>query len=827
MKVQNNYRVLLLNKLLPNRIFAFSLVEMLMALLVASLLLAALAPVMTRKITENVNFGGGSSKTLASYECFPYSDSLGDVTYNLDEAYYANFVIASGGGGGAGATKEKVITKNETYKVTGTTSNVQKDIPITNTMTKVVVTQLIGGGGGGGRGATYKNTEEVAGQQIKPSAENCTNYGEKYAAGKTDTVGNQGTAFATYDNTKLCVTKFNQKTSTGCYTGSASAASGTMYKYTATYCTKTDGTSEGYSAYPYIACGRVVCSNTSAFAACNNLAATTGHKWRLPTNTELETWSGQENAQALSLCDQCPLFGSTRKKVLRCENGKNVAGKEFANPYEVWGYNSGTYYTGNLDFRTFKSDSKRTKWWKVASADSTKLTKVLAVRCVLDSWNDEGYTTYEYGAYGGGGGGSAGYLANIDITNYVKQAQNTGGGTIRIIAGGGGAGAPVNGNAANGGNSNIFVYNKSGTVIYAWASDGGRAGGNATSSAAGAGGTSPGCLAYNGSAWTSTNCSTNGIKGANGAAPARHKDKTPVGYLVAAGGSGANSSYSNGATGGGTGGNAAAGGAAGSYGGGGGGGARSDGSAVVHYAGGNGAGGIAEVNVTYEERYAGSGGGGGAGGNVAKISNVDVGKNSTCTIHVGAGGYGGSFDTGGSDGVWSWVKCVGDHPTAEFYVYGGLGGKKGTTATVAGGKATGGLGGGIYNNGFSDSINKPVKGLTVNRYLGKAGTNGVEGKAGIGGDSGAASKGGCGGLNKLNTCIYNVSSSVFGSGFTYQNILVPEFKDIQNKVFGTFGSGGGGGAYDKSIGAGTGGRGMGGYVCIYYYSTNEKDKLRE
>ena len=39
-------------------ITAFSLVEMLMALLVASLLMAALAPVMTKKFSENVNVTG-------------------------------------------------------------------------------------------------------------------------------------------------------------------------------------------------------------------------------------------------------------------------------------------------------------------------------------------------------------------------------------------------------------------------------------------------------------------------------------------------------------------------------------------------------------------------------------------------------------------------------------------------------------------------------------------------------------------------------------------------------------------------------------------------
>lgn len=807
MKVQNNYRVLLLNKLLPNRIFAFSLVEMLMALLVASLLLAALAPVMTRKITENVNFGGGSSKTLASYECFPYSDSLGDVTYNLDEAYYANFVIASGGGGGAGATKEKVITKNETYKVTGTTSNVQKDIPITNTMTKVVLTHLIGGAGGGGRGNTYKNIKEEPGKTITASEENCAAYGTEYAKGKTDTAGNSGAAFATYDTKGLCVTKYNQTDGNNKLGATAYIENACYAGYTQTKCS---GSHSSY-AYSYNGCSRTVCTFSAATTACANLAAKTGHNWRLGTKAELANWKPREVWKKLALCN---FRNSTY--VSYCEynsqaNANAQTGRQFASSSAIWHSGGNYYYPNGTSF----------------THANTSLKRARTTRCVLDKWEAPKYYAYEYGAYGGGGGGSAGYLANIDITNYVKQAQNTGGGTIRIIAGGGGAGAPVNGNAANGGNSNIFVYNKSGTVIYAWASDGGRAGGNASTSAGGGGGTSPGCFIYNGSAWVSTNCSTNGIKGANGSATSRYKGTTPAGNWSTAGGAGANSSYSNGTTGGGAGGNAAAGGAGGSYGGGGGGGARSDGSVTSSYAGGRGAGGIAEINVTYEERYPGSGGGGGAGGNIARISNVDVGKNSTCTIHVGAGGHGGSYDTDGTNGVWSWVKCVGDHPTAEFYVYGGLGGKKGTTATVAGGKATGGLGGGIYNNGFSDSINKPVKGLTVNRYLGKAGTNGVEGKAGIGGDSGAASKGGCGGLNKLNTCIYNASSSVFGSGFTYQNILVPEFKDIQNKVFGTFGSGGGGGAYDKSIGTGTGGRGMGGYVCIYYYSTNEKDKLRE
>jgi len=45
---------------------AFSLVEMLMALLVASLLLAALAPVMTRKINENIHVDGNMNPPSAN-----------------------------------------------------------------------------------------------------------------------------------------------------------------------------------------------------------------------------------------------------------------------------------------------------------------------------------------------------------------------------------------------------------------------------------------------------------------------------------------------------------------------------------------------------------------------------------------------------------------------------------------------------------------------------------------------------------------------------------------------------------------------------------------
>ena len=58
---------------------AFSLVEMLMALLVASLLMAALAPVMTKKFSENVNVSGGMSAAV------PMVKRMYEIEYGTDE----------------------------------------------------------------------------------------------------------------------------------------------------------------------------------------------------------------------------------------------------------------------------------------------------------------------------------------------------------------------------------------------------------------------------------------------------------------------------------------------------------------------------------------------------------------------------------------------------------------------------------------------------------------------------------------------------------------------------------------------------------------------
>ena len=123
---------------------AFSLVEMLMALLVASLLLAALAPVMTKRmsgetITANVTGNGvrgDYSRTF--YEDFEWTVPGGVNTVNIT-------AVGAGGGGGGATYGYKEITASETNWV----------VPDGVTKIRVFMTGAGGGGASGGDKRQY------------------------------------------------------------------------------------------------------------------------------------------------------------------------------------------------------------------------------------------------------------------------------------------------------------------------------------------------------------------------------------------------------------------------------------------------------------------------------------------------------------------------------------------------------------------------------------------------------------------------------------------------------------------------------------------------
>lgn len=771
---------------------AFSLVEMLMALLVASLLLAALAPVMTKKMNENIHISGYGEtyKAPADMQCYSYSDANPSVDISINDVYSVSFLIASAGGGGAGATSEKILDNQSISAQSTNTANTSNTLTITEDMDEFKIDFMTGGGGGAGGGAAkYINTT------FTPSAENCKNYG----TGKTDTVGNTGEDFATYIN-NICVTKFNQ------------SASGCNASYTAknNACIASKNT-----AYNYHGCSRVVCTYNQAQNACNTLKSSTGNNWRLPTKDELSKFIS--NKYTISLCD-----GHNSVNYTYC----NYDATQTYNPYYVHGNNS-----------YMRLDA-------VAGNQLISSThgKYISTRCVLGASGAKSFTSIS----GGGGGASPSITSNNGINDELNTfIKNNIGGTIELTAGGGGSGgesASESGkkadNGTNGKDSIIKVKNKEGVVVFKITVPGGNFGygadGTTTSGTGGNAGNSKAlntCYKQYSETGTATvfNCTNTGKEGIKGEIKVSG---------IASGGTGGISSYTGSSTSGAAYNSSTGNGAtlsSGSNPGAGGGGGRSikNTSNSVGYiigSGGSGSGGL--VKITYKRKFPAAAGGGGGGGTLAQIKDVQLGKQTDCTLTIGKGGKGGSADNNGTDGGSSSIKCSTDVRT--FTVPGGKGGKIGISAQNSTSKPTAGTGGeyGDINKAATTAIKdyNASKKAIIEGIKGADGTYDEINKKSIGGrggKSGTGTFGACGGLyieedEKEGLCsisdtdIYRIN----GKGFEYKDVVTPSTNELANLSYGIAGSGGGGGGWERNLDPGKGGDGMNGYVCVYWYNSD-------
>ena len=124
---------------------AFSLVEMLLALLVASLLMAALAPVMTKKFSENVTVSGTGNAIVPEGGCVLTEGIEEEGCTVPNNTHSINVILASGGGGGGGAAKMSLGTTKYTDIVNGNTldNETSKTITLSPNMMDVSV-QLTG-----------------------------------------------------------------------------------------------------------------------------------------------------------------------------------------------------------------------------------------------------------------------------------------------------------------------------------------------------------------------------------------------------------------------------------------------------------------------------------------------------------------------------------------------------------------------------------------------------------------------------------------------------------------------------------------------------------
>ena len=241
--------------------------------------------------------------------------------------------------------------------------------------------------------------------------------------------------------------------------------------------------------------------------------------------------------------------------------------------------------------------------------------------------------------------------------------------------------------------------------------------------------------------------------------------------------------------------------------------------------GGNGAGGYIYLN--YKIKYDAAGGGGGGAGSVAVIREYRVNQGE-CTFTIGKGGGGGGISSDGKNGGDTSVVCT-NSGGETFRVFGGEGGKKGTTADTLDGHSTGGAGG--NHGGYSED----VTGLPPSKFSTKTGLSGEQGgindathtnyvpvlysAGGRGGTGGTGKKGGCGAMLNDVVCTYATDvipdmTAINGVAMSANDIKFPDFTQADN--YGESGSGGGGGGWHMQTGSGQGGDGLGGFACIWW-----------
>ncbi len=795
---------------------AFSLVEMLMALLVASLLMAALAPVMTRKMNEHIQISNTANiKTPYDLQCYPYTDANPSIDIPLNNVYYANFIIASAGGGGAGATSSKKIAQTP-IQITGTSNNdTTQEITITEYMTDVKAT-LAGGGGGGAGGAGYvsacpSNTMEFKGNNsVKSFCMTKYNVGERnnifqnlnydYIPERI-TGGISGTPFYLHDTKGSEYCPGNGKTPARCYYYAFYNSYETIYTSVAGYCTNS-----GYNA-----CTRTVSQYDAALNACaafkyvpNNVPSA---YWSLPNVKQAEVLKVQSasvlGTGGLGLCSDIGTGG------YRClQRGDMCYGAESTHgsgcyPSAFWLLTPSGVTPGYAYHMWFNARLE-------GGAAETPYARAFSARCTLDK-------TSLFKSYSGAGGAAGAYISELDLTGYVKQAGING--KIIITAGkegkGGNAASSNNTKANDGTNGNpsqIIIKKQTGETVYGIkvkGGNGGKAAENITVSGTAAINpnisTSKNCEeTTDGINWKETSCTKNILKAGNG--EIKWKESAPKGAASispitsntsgnGAGGEGGTSSYGYN-------------------------------DKVSAENGTNGKPGL--VKITYSNEYAAAGGGGGGAGSVVQIKNIYVGNKAECKLTIGKGGKGGSIDNNGMDGSLSSVKC--DNDARTFSVNGGKGGKKGTASNAANTAPAGG------NKGEFGDANTYIYALDPEKRVIKKGLDGINGgyddanrysTGGRGGTSGTGTKGACGGLY-TETGICEVSDTdanrTNGKGFEYADVVTPLTKDIQNEASPSFGkaaAGGGGGGWIRELGSGRGGDGMNGYVCVYWYGDDE------
>ena len=431
---------------------AFTLAELLTAVLVISIIMVALAPVITKRMKDNVSVTTDNKKGLEIYA------NPGTYTFDVPVGINTLFIQgAGGGGGGAGASVSDPRT------VTFTSSTTWKVPTGVNQITFEITGS--GGGGGGANGASSGATscENNPGANGKPNSSELAKYPLFHALRISD------------DGSDLCIFKRNAvDDGTWPYRNFDTTILKTGEQCTSEYCCwYADGENktahDGGLAYPYTYPGtkRAVCKFQSASRACASYGRTVDsgptYGYRLPTETELKKWvkylddfSRNTGSNGLQLCCHNYLT-SEPNTVPQCSDAVVCRGSDWNNrctPCQVWSSSSDASFT-------WSSKDK-----EVISEPSSGWA--LSVRCVK--------SLKYYNNYSGSGGSSGAVLEKT-----INVLPND---TFEITIGQGGAGGASKTKGSQGGTTKI-VHKRKNIELGTYYVKGGLGGNAATTSAHG------------------------------------------------------------------------------------------------------------------------------------------------------------------------------------------------------------------------------------------------------------------------------------------------------------------------------------------------------
>ena len=809
---------------------AFSLVEMLMALLAASLLMAALAPVMTKKFKENVHINATGISNASNFRIFQYEDCEAKADNTAvckfkvpQNIHMIDIYLQGAGGGGAGATSGV----NETCTVNTHTGNTSANkticqttelvknqydpasysswneesytrniinaqiVPGMQNFKAVLIAQGGGGGGATGRIECHNETHKYLTAAQNGGTPGCVtkyNGGDTYLGGPSAHVGGNSVVNAGQNCTGPAC----------CWLGNNAGITASTALCENTYGTPTEAKYISYSG-----CKRTSCT----FEAANNICrlytggGVAAGQWQLPSIAQIQAWADNftsinhdQGHQGLMIC----LDGSKKSiGTVNCENNSNACLGSHDNSchnYNVW-TSAAVDTSGRRANGWFGDGVTGIAQWHPANA-------AFGTRCVSTNTSLYGWKSYS------GGGGSSGSVVTLNPTSakFNELLKNNIGNSIHFYARSIKRGAPAaNLSATSSKRGEYSTHASVGLHLHS---------GNASSiidvSGIGQGG-------YGGAIFSQ---GQEGIANANCASSYMGITKG-IDYTCTTGNSGQPGTPSKGGNGGsisytladgtthtcnGTGGNPSIGNQNGStpscYGAGGG------GAASYSTANGKGGdGGISYAEASYKIIRPGAAGGGGGGGAYLSKKSIIVSPDSEITIIIGMGGkggVGGSLDAAllnGKDGTDSKILINGK----EYIAEGGKGGKSGNDSTLT---PAGGLPG---NGGTGTPINAVTKGAN-----GTAGTYDNTTKVsygGRGGNSGSGGIGGCGGLYSGSECSNPASTNASTLSVISDSIV----SELLNNFKAPSGQGGGGGGFrgiGDSASFGNGASGLNGYAMI-------------